>query len=197
MMRAKINKNLLKQNINQALNKNDAIIKNAQVIATDAIEIEKEKYINQIEDHPVSQEILNGPTAANLSRTLDGEGNLFSFIGFEKSDNPIDKIKSLIKNNTFIKFKDVKNGIFNFSVFTPSLEEIYEKSPMPFEGGKSWVKGIEKGISGFSNYLYGLIFQESRSGRAIQSKNKIRKSNFKPRPYLSKLYKNFLDRFNI
>jgi len=196
-MRAKINKNLLKQNISQALVKNSTIIKNAEIIATEAIEVEKEKYINQIEDHPVSQEILDGPSAANISRTLDGGGNLFSFIGFEKSDNPLEKIKNLIKNNTFIKFKNAKNGIFNFSVFTPSLEEIYEESPMPFEGGKSWVQGIEKGISGFSNYLYGLIFPESRSGRAIQSKNKVRKSNFKPRPYLSKLYINFLKNFKI
>lgn len=196
-MRAKINKNLLKQNINQALEKNSPIIKNAEIIATEAIEIEKEKYINQIENHPVSQEILDGPSAANISRTLDGEGNLFSFIGFEKSDNPINKIKILIKNNTFIKFKNAKNGIFNFSVFTPSLEEIYQETPMPFEGGKSWVKGIEKGISGFSNYLYGLIFQESRSGKAIQSKNRIRKSNFKPRSYLSQVYINFLKNFKI
>lgn len=196
-MKAKINKELLKQNINKSLEKNSTIIKEAETIASQIITQERDNYINEIENHPISQEIMDGPGADNLSRTLDGPGNLFSFIGFDRSDSPLNKVKIFIKNNTFIKFKNTKNGIFNFTIFTPSLDEIHEKTPMPFEEGKSWTKGIERGISGFSNYLYGLIFPESRSGRAIQSENKVRKSNFKPRPYLSKLYKNFLDRFNI
>jgi hypothetical protein len=67
---------------------------------------------------------------------------------------------------------------------------------MPFEGGNSWLKGIEKGISGFSNYLYGLLFPISRSGRAIQAKNKIRRASYKPTKYFSVLYKNFIESFN-
>jgi len=57
------------------------------------------------------------------------------------------------------------------------------------------VRGIEKGISGFSNYLYGLLFPTSRSGRAIQSKNKIRRISYKPTKYFSVLYKNFIESF--
>ena len=66
---------------------------------------------------------------------------------------------------------------------------------MPFESGNSWIKSIEKGISGFSNYLYGLLFAASRSGRGIQSQNKVRRSSYKPIKYFSLLYKNFIESF--
>jgi len=196
-MKASIDKNLLKENINQAIQRNSFILKEAEEVANKTIKVYAEKYLVEIENHPVSEEISEGPAAENISRTLDGEGNLFSFIGFERAERPIEKIKTLIKNNTFIKHKDTKNGIFSFTVFTPSPEEIYQETPMPFEGGKSWAKGIERGISGFSNYLYGLIFQQSRSGRAIQAENRIRKSNFRPTSYFNKLYKDFLENFKL
>lgn len=193
---AKINKNLLQQNVSFAIKKDSSIIKKAMAIAQDSMQENLNRYILDIDNHPVSREINDGPTAENFSRSLDGPGNLFSFIGFQAGDQPVDRIKSLIRNNTYVKFKDFKGEAFNFSVFTPSLEEIHEKTPMPFENGKSWVKSIEKGISGFSNYLYGLIFPQSRSGRAIQTENKIRKSNFKPLSYFSKLYLNFIKSFS-
>jgi len=66
---------------------------------------------------------------------------------------------------------------------------------MPFENGNSWLRGIEKGISGFSNYLYGLLFGSSRSGTGIQSKNKIRRANYKPVKYFTLLYNEFIKSF--
>lgn len=192
----KINKNLLKQNISSAIESNSSIVKKAMIIAEESMKENLDKYISEIDSHPVSREISNGPNSENLSRTLDGRGNLFSFIGFNTEDEPIDKIKSIIKENTFLKFKNFKNISFNFTVFSPDPAEIHEKTPMPFENGKSWVKGIERGISGFSNYLYGLIFPQSRSGRAIQTENKVRKSNFKPTSYFSKLYLDFIKGFS-
>lgn len=194
-MPLKINKILLKENINSALLKNDKIYKEAKIVAQEIMTDNLNRYISELENHPVSQEISEGSNANNTSRTLDGEGNLFSFIGFESNDRPIERLKNIVKSNTFIKFKNSKNSIFNFSVFTPSPTEVYSETPMPFEGGRSWIKGIEKGISGFSNYLYGLIFPQSRSGRAIQTENKIRKSNFKPTAYFTKLYNDFLGNF--
>lgn len=192
---AKINKNLLRQNVSSAIESNSNVMKKAMAIAQDSMEQNLNNYILEIENHPVSKEIINGPNSQNLSRSLDGPGNLFSFIGFEANEEPVEKIKSIVKSNTFLKFKDFKSAAFNFSVFTPSPQEIYSQTPMPFENGRSWVKGIEKGISGFSNYLYGLIFPQSRSGRAIQTENKIRKANFKPTAYFSRLHLNFIKSF--
>ena len=39
----------------------------------------KENFFEEFQSHPVTQEIQDGPTASNVSSTLNGIGNLFSF----------------------------------------------------------------------------------------------------------------------
>ena len=192
-MPAKINKNLLKKEI--AETQNQALKKEAYIFANKILEEKKQIYLNEFENHPVSIEIDNGPESNNTSNTLNGEGNLFSFIGFNEGENPIQEVSRFIKNNTEIKEISSKDGIFRFQVLTPSLDELKAITPMPFEGGNSWLKGVERGISGFSNYLYGLISPRSRSGKAIQSEYKIRRANYKPVKYFSYLYNRFIGSF--
>jgi hypothetical protein len=43
----------------------------------------KAEMIKEFLSHPVTQEIMGGPTASNISGTLGGVTNLFAFIGFE------------------------------------------------------------------------------------------------------------------
>jgi len=175
----------------------EAIEKEAKIEA-EIILLEKvNEYINEINDHPVSEELSAGPDADNTSNTLNGEANLFAFIGFDENDTPIEDLKSLIKQNTFLstgKMKKKDNAII-FEVNSPSLDELKPFTKMPFESGLSWLKGIESGISGFGYYLYGL-FSDSRSGRAIQSKNKVRKASYKPVKYFSELRSIFLKGLN-
>jgi len=154
-----------------------------------------DEYVKEIEDHPVSEELNQGPDGQNLSNTLNGKENLFAFIGFDVADKPIEDLKKIIIENTFLEKSpvfDKKNSQLKFNVFTPSIEEIRSQTPLPFENGRSWVKGVEDGISGFGYYVYGLLFPNSRSGRGIQSKNKIRTTTYKPVKYISELYNNFI-----
>jgi len=88
--------------------------------------------------------------------------------------------------------KNSKTFELKFNVFTPSLDEIKSSTPLPFERGRSWVKGIEDGISGFGYYVYGLVFPASRSGRGIQSKNKVRVAAYRPVKYMTELYGKFI-----
>lgn len=192
-MASRINKSILKNEIASAQLK--TLEKEARIIANDILEDRKKEYISQILEHPISQELAGGPEASNISNTLNGEGNLYSFIGFDAGDKPIEDLIDTVEKNTRIKLIKSKGDVFNFQVYTPSLEELKPYTPMPFEGGNSWLRGIEKGISGFSNYLYGLLFPTSRSGKAIQSKNKIRRASYKPTKYFSVLYKNFIESF--
>ena len=192
-MASRINKSILKTEIAYAQFK--ALEREARMIANEVLEDRKKQYISEILEHPVSQELSGGPEATNISNTLNGEGNLYSFIGFDAGDKPIDNLIGIVEKNTIIKQVSSKNGIFRFQVYTQSLDELKGYTPMPFEGGNSWLRGIEKGISGFSNYLYGLLFPTSRSGKAIQSKNKIRRASYKPTKYFSVLYKNFIESF--
>jgi len=193
-MASRINKSILKNEITSAEFK--ILKKEARIIANQILEDKKKKYISEILEHPVSQELAGGSDANNISNTLNGEGNLYSFIGFDAGDKPIEDLVDIIEKTTKIQPIKSKGDIFNFQVYTPSLEDLKAYTPMPFEGGNSWLKGIEKGISGFSNYLYGLLFPISRSGRAIQTKNKIRRASYKPTKYFSVLYKNFIESFN-
>jgi hypothetical protein len=183
--------------LNKELSKSyqDAIQKQARDFAQEILNENKDQYLNEIENHPVSQEINSGPDGENISYTLDGKENLFAFIGFNSQDKPIEDLKNLIKQNTFLDKKSVfntKTFQLKFDVFTPSIEEIKSATPLPFENGKSWVKGIEDGISGFGYYVYGLLFSNSRSKRGIQSKNKVRNGTFKTVKYMSELYSNFI-----
>lgn len=192
-MASKINTNQINRELSKSYEQ--AIKKEALNFAEEILTENTKKYLNEIENHPVSKEIADGPDAENISYTLDGKENLFAFIGFEAEDKPIEDLKNLIKENTFLD----KRSIFNsktfelkFNVFTPSFEEIKSATPLPFENGKSWVKGIEDGISGFGYYVYGLLFPRSRSKRGIQSQNKVRNGTFKTVKYMSEMYSNFI-----
>lgn len=192
-MSSRINKNILNKEISAATKK--ALEKEAFTYASQILEEKKQEYLNLIAEHPVSQELSAGPDGPNVSRTLNGEGNLYSFIGFENGSKPIEDLLYLIEKNTKIKQIDSKGETFKFEVYTPSLDELRSQTPMPFENGNSWLRGIEKGISGFSNYLYGLLFENSRSGGGIQSENKIRRTAYKPVRYFTELYNKFIRSF--
>ena len=56
----------------------------------DKIQIEM---IQEFEQHPISKEIDGGITAYNTSETLNGVTNLYSFIGFNSGDRPLEPIK--------------------------------------------------------------------------------------------------------
>lgn len=162
---------------------------------------EKQEFLKAFDAHPVTQEIKSGPgtDVSNISNTLHGKGNLASFIGFEDTDNPTDDVRNVLENNLVIiksaKAEPVGTKVrYRFSLRIPE-DEIKEASKMPWESGVSWVYGIERGISGFGNYLRGL-FQSpdpSRSGRAIQAKHDVREGSFKTRPYLSELFKKLIN----
>jgi hypothetical protein len=192
-MAAKINFNQVRNEV--ASSYEQALKKEGIIFAQEILQENLDKYINEIENHPVSQEIANGPDGENISYTLDGKENLFAFIGFDAGDKPIEDLKNLIKENTFLDKRSTFNSKtfeLKFNIFTPSFEEIKSVTPLPFENGKSWVKGIEDGISGFGYYVYGLLFPKSRSKRGIQSQNKVRNGSFKTVKYMSELYNNFI-----
>ena len=58
----------------------------------------KERMIQEFLNHNVTKEINLGPNAENISGTLSGYGNLFSFIGFEKGDDPIKPILDILES---------------------------------------------------------------------------------------------------
>jgi hypothetical protein len=164
--------------------------KTAEDLVVKKYENAKDNFFDEFESHPVTKEIEDGPTATNDSNTLNGVGNLFSFIGFLNSDRPIEDLMDLLDKSFSIK-KQTKKGDIRYAIDYPSLDKIKGSTPMPWESGNSWVIGIERGISGFSNYLYKKYVQ-GRSKEAVQSDSKVRTGSFKKTRYLTKIIDNFI-----
>lgn len=153
----------------------------------------KEELIEEFLSDPVTVEILSGPSGSNISGTLNGNSNLFAFIGFSSGDNPIDPILTILNNITYKDSGESKKGR-KFSVIMPTPEDIYSTTPMPWATGRSWAKGIETGISGLG-YLLNKSSSSSRSGVAIQASSKVRSGKFNNRPYISALLKKYKKKF--
>jgi hypothetical protein len=152
----------------------------------------KDQMIKEFLSHPVTIELSMGPSGSNISNTLGGISNLFSFIGFDSSDDPITPILDILQNLDYNYVGEVKIGV-NYYINIPEAADIFKMTPMPWATGRSWAQGIETGISGLG---YLLRKNDGRSGKAIQSKNKVRSGKFQNTSYISALIKKYKKEFN-
>lgn len=159
----------------------------------DAFNKIKREMVEEFLNHPVTVEIKNGPYAENTSGTLEGYGNLFSFIGFDEGDNPTDVIEGLLNLSEIERGPDAKDG-FVMRIYIPSKEQIFAETPLKWATGRSWAEGIERGISGFGQYLNTEAIN-SHSGTGIQIETKVRKGKYKKTQYISALLKKYLKKF--
>jgi len=155
----------------------------------------KAEMIKEFLSHPITQEIMEGPNAPNISGTLGGVSNLFAFIGFDAGNQPVAPILERLEAVSIIYNKEYKEkGIgVSFNVFLPTAEDIFAITPLPWATGRSWAEGIERGISGL-----GYLVKKSggRSGAAVQSRvNKVRGGGFQNTPYISSFIKRYKKRF--
>ncbi len=153
----------------------------------------QQEMVEEFQSHPVTLEISSGPNSSNSSGLLGGYGNLFSFIGFSSSDSPIETVTAILNKKiiTSVKRRD-NNGGYIITLIMPNKQEIYAASPIPWLAGRSWIDGIERGLSGLGQYLYSSSgFNDSRSDTGIQVSNRSSGVKFKNTPYLSRIIDNF------
>lgn len=159
------------------------------------VDVSKGKLIHDFKDHPVSREISNGEGGKNTSGTLGGYGNLFSFIGFASGNNPVEDwvnfLTTAIRLDKKIESSVFGNGVrFKLNITSVTDSDLRSVAPMPWEGGRSWIQAIERGISGFSFYIW--KSGAGRSGGGIQSRGARKSaSSYKSTPYWSRLWKDF------
>ena len=185
--------------INQAQLLKDITFKN-QRATTMAMRRELEPKIKKAQDdlikdfnaHAVTREIEGGADGTNLSNTLGGYGNLFSFIGFDSNENPTAVIREILSQKINFRVRAVASGKFKITILVPSKEEIFAITPMPWASGLSWAEGVEKGISNLGFYLYRRSgIRGSNSGKGIQIKRSKKSVTFKETPYVSKIFTDF------
>ncbi len=161
--------------------------------------------------HPVTQEIVGGTDAANISNTLEGSfksgkgkvtPNLYGFIGFDVPPfEALDPIAERLdpKDADGPKMKYVRRSRdkleYEYQISAPDEEAIYNDKRTGFfwAPGLSWVKRIEQGIPGITHFL-NEERPSSRSGGGIQVEGDLRSGRFRPVSYLSAIFNNFLRR---
>lgn len=167
------------------LNTQSAYTKFADDIVREEFEKVKREILNEFNTHPVTVEIEGGIYASNISNTLSGITNLFSFIGFEANDRPIDPIRNLLQQSTMRK-NIGRRGLISYTFEIPTAKDIFLISPLPWAAGRSWAKGIEEGLSGLGYYIKKT--RNSRSGLGVQSQKIIRPQyRYKNIKYISDL----------
>lgn len=185
-----------KKQIQKEIFSNRAVKRKVLEIAQQQVEKEKALFREDFESHPVTQEIEGGENASNLSGTLGGYGNLFSFLGFNKGASPTTPVKFLIQSISLDKTVRVRGEGFQLKINLPSKEQFGAVSKMPWEGGRSWLLDIERGISGLGAFLYGR-FLGSRSGGGIQNKYNYSNKRFRNVKYFSEMYSKFIRNIGV
>jgi len=200
----KINKGLFEKRVSKGLNAKsikDAAYKEAEKNAEKA----KDELVKEFDSHVITKEIDAGASnTKNISRNLIGlpygKGSLFGFIGFDAGSNPTSEVKSYLKatghvsKRTKLQRRGTRRGSYSFKVEVPDMNAIDSLTPMPWEGGRSWVRAIERGISGLSYYLARQLAQ-SRSGQGVQSRSPIHSgAMYKPSKYMSQMINHYIRR---
>ena len=141
---------------------------------------------------PITKEILGGKNSSNISGTLGGYGNLFSFIGFPEGSRPIDPIMRLFGQITYRLTGLTPRGTMKLTVTMPSPADIFRATPLPWAPGISWAQRIEVGLSGLGMYM---DKSAGRSGGGIQTSSPLRKGRFSNSPYISSFLKEWQKKF--
>ena len=164
----------------------------ARRLAEQKVERAEKEMINHFESHPVTKEIEGGATSSNISRTLGGDGNLFSFIGFMRSSRPIEPLRTYMRRSIRLSkipvyIKTGNQGVYKFRLRTPQIEKIEALTPSPWEG-RSWTRGIERGISGLGNYIFSRSGGfDTRSQTGMQSEHTVTALAFRPIKYMTSI----------
>jgi hypothetical protein len=155
----------------------------------------KKNLMKNFDNHLVTQEILGGSTASNVTDSLGGYGNLFSFVGFTEGSSPTSEVRTFLESSVRLKISkrnETKKRLIGkkINIKLPTIKEFAPVGRMPYEGGNSWIEMIERGMSNFSRYMHKKT-TASRSGAGIQVKGRIRSAKSKPTQYMTELLEKF------
>ena len=164
------------------------------------------EFWQEFENHSVTRE-LDGPTPENnpnYTNTLDGRGNLFSYIGFNQGRQPIEELREVLRRKMGpprIRIrKRIFGSTFEIRTNTPTKENV-EQDPSTVIGrytGRSWLHAVRKGLAGFGHYFFTLkrTLPNSASTRALQFTQRLKSGTHRPISYLSPLLRTFRKRIN-
>jgi hypothetical protein len=171
----------------------------------------KQNLLEEIDENEISKELLPGAESNPNSELISG-GSLRAFIGFYPEDNPVQDLKDYFNENIKISSdpKITDNGknkiYYNFKVNIPSMTQINNAEQFQTPDNwrnESWITVIEKGTSTAVHFVMALLTETadkfskagSRSGYGLQKSNVFTDKIFTPKPYISDIINNFINRF--
>lgn len=182
----------------QNIDKDDRIKKIVDDHILSIFQRSKKALLREFLNHSITVELKNGPTSENISNTLGGYGNLFSFLGFFQTKNPTSELENLF-NNLSIKKTTRKGNILYYSINLPTKEQISDSTKMDWGSGTSWAYAVENGNfngdAALGHYIY-KTWLGGRSKKGIQVKGEYSEESFSPKPYISQILENFQKRMN-
>lgn len=169
----------------------------------------KQKLLEEFDEHPVTRELEGGPTAFSSIPELNGAGgNLFSFLGFYKNEDPAADLREYLKDN--IKLIPPKRESITATKITykgavefPTIEEVNQamaaKDPLDWTQ-RSFTQLIQKGIPGLPRYLFKenppfKSPEPSHSSTGLQIKKNLRGGSFRGVGYVNDLLASLKRRF--
>lgn len=178
------------------------LVKQARELMDFEFESKKEQALKEFEASPITKELDAGPSAfSSIPALTEVGGNLFSFLGFNRGEQPARELRDYLDENITIdphrgRGKVVGNKlVYTAKVKFPTLDEVDQamarEVPLDWDQ-RAFTNRIAKGAPGLPNYL----FQEnpplgtpepSRSSTAIQIKSTLRGGSFRGVPYVSKV----------
>ena len=151
-------------------------------------------------EHPVTLELKEGPNSVNISNTLNGEGNLFGFLGFFNTQDPTYELEDMLMRIGYER-SSIRKNVINYRIKNmPSKKDIEAATPMNWGKGTSWAYAVENGEFNGDAALSHYIFKSwsgSRSQAGFQIKgDTYSEEQFHPKPYISDIMQKFQDRIN-
>ena len=148
--------------------------------------------LRELDNHPITKDLQGSGDSGLVPR-----GTLFGFLGFIEGEDPIRPLKDLLDKKCTMSF--LKNETHSttkiYTAQIPTKEELYEATPLPWASGRSWLKGIEQGLSGMGNYIDSES-DYSRSGEGIQTENANLGGRLRNMPYISTILERFKKRLS-
>lgn len=171
----------------------------ARKMAYDRFFRAKQRMLLKFEAHPVTREIEAGG-GIGTGKVL-AYGNLFSFLGFNSGDKPIEGVREKLESYTYwLGNPTYVNKKWVFKVNAPAIEFLKRDTALPWEGGgPSWITAVEKGIPNIVHYLNFRRGNKGRSGYGLQAAGIVdtgRPDFDGVKDYLTKILENFRNTIN-
>lgn len=164
------------------------LVKDVRGLVKLDFEEKKKRFLNEFDNDPVSQELAAGPDAFSQVPSLAAVGgNLFSFLGFLKTQNPIAGLRGFLQDNVVLyqtKAGKISGNkvIFETQFVSPTESEINRvmanstDTKLHWGSTRSFTDILAKGIPGLPRFITGSFPspKPSRSGGGLQASNNLR-----------------------